>query len=381
MRLAALGTLFLSTGIVARKRAVFLVATLAVAIAAWLLLAAVASPMVQGPAGADFGVMVMNGNQGAPALPFSYASRLINSPGATDVAWTTLQVVKCGAASSIVTINAYGGPGAVRAMTAGAQIDADTLHRWTSDPLGVVISSSTASDCGWHVGDSVSPATITGAPITFHVSGIAHVAHAMGNAAYAHFAYINRNGSMVGKDQVSNYTAYATDPRKNDLLAARIEEEFAHDFPTVNATTNTTVQGAWRRFGKIQELLTLVMVAVALCAASVLVTVFAHSAAQQRRTFALMRVFGFGRGMLFAVFALGALFVVVLGAALGIGAGIWIQHLFAHDTRLAFMTAGFNIPEWAYWSLPVWLAALLTVSLAWPALLVRRVRPIDLKAI
>lgn len=380
MRPAAFGALLLQTGITARQRTLYLIVTLGIAVAAWLLLAALAAPTLQGSSGTDPGVMVMNGNQGTPVLPLRYATRLAATPGAKAVSWTTVQTINCGPGSTIVTINAYGGPAAIRTMSAAARIGPAAIRRWSADPLGLIITDRTAKDCGWRVGEGITPASGTGASLAFHVAGIAHVAHAVGDTAYAHFAYINRTGSMAGKDQVINYTAYAADPRLNNLLAARIAEAFANEFPTVNAFTNTTVQGAWQRFGKIQDLLVVVMVAVLLCAASVLVTVFAHSAAQRRRTFALLQVFGFGRGALFATFGLEALAVVVLGAAFGIGAGSALQHILAHGGELAFMTAGFNIPNWAYWSLPVWLALLLIAALAWPALLVRRVRPADIKA-
>lgn len=381
MRLAAFGALLRNTGATANRRTAYLVVTLAIAVAAWLLLAAMAVPTIQASPGTDSGVMIMNGNQGTPALPLSYAQRLIATPGAEAVSWTTVQIIKCGAGSTIVTINAYGGTAAIRTMATGAQVSPAALRRWSADPLGVIITGRTARDCGWRVGEGITPTTATGTVLALHISGIAHVAHAMGDGAYAHFAYINRTGSMAGKDQVINYTAYAADPRMNDLLAARIAETFAHDFPTVNAFTNTTVQGAWQRFGKVQDLLVLVMVAILLCAASVLVSVFAHSAAQRRHTFALLQVFGFGRGTLFVMFALEALAVVVLGAVVGIVASLEIQQIVARSGQLAFMTAGFNIPVWAYWSLPVWLALLMTASLVWPAVLVRRVRPVDLKAI
>lgn len=381
MRLAALGVLVLRIDAAAARRAVYLIVTLGVAVAVSLLLAALAAPTTRGTPGADFGVMIRNDNQGAPALPLRYAERMVRAPGATDVAWTTLQMVTCGARATLVTINAYGGPGAARTLATAAHVDAGTMRRWESDPLGLIITDRAAEDCGWRVGEGVNPAAAAGTRFAFHISGIVRAGRdSIGDVAFAHFDYINRAGSLMGADQVVQYTAYAADPRNNDLLAARIMQEFAHDFPAVNAVTSTTAQSAWLRFGKIQEVLMLVMVAVFLCAASVFVSVFAHSAAERRPRFALLQVIGFGRGALLAAFALEALAIVALGTALGIGLGSVLQHLLARNAHLAFMTAGFNTPTWAYAWLAVSLALLLATSLVWPASLIRCVRPVDVNA-
>lgn len=378
--LSAVGSLTLNAILGSRRQVGYLVVTLAVATAAWLVLAALAAPGLPGAGGKDSGVTIRNGNQASGTLPLSYADRLVHTRGAQDVSWTTLQIVTCGSGSTTVTLNAYGGPGAIRELTTDQHVDQAVMQRWSADPLGIVISEKTARDCGWQVGHGIAPDTLTGKPLALHVSGTFHDPDPIGDVAFAHFDYINRTGPMLGKNHVIMYTAFAPDPRGNELLAARIEQEFAHDFPTVSATTNATVQNAWARFGKVQQLLVLVMVAIFLCTGSVLISVLAHSAAQRRRQFALLEVFGFRRRMLFAAFALEAVLVLVIGAALGVGIGLWIGHL-VEPTDISLLIGGFNIPDWAYEWLPAWLAVLLVASLGWPASMIRRVRPVDLRAL
>lgn len=381
MRLYRVVCLLAMRVIIESRRAVgYLVMTLAVVVAAWFVLAAIAAPGSARSSGTGTSIFVQNGSQSIPVLPLRYARRLVSVRGAQGVSWTTVQMVQCGAESTIVTLNALGGAGAERKLTSDMQLDATVLRRWLADPLGVIISSRTARDCGWTVGQGIDAATPSGTVLELHVSGIFDDVHAVGDIGIAHFAYINRVGSMIGKDQVVNYTVFAANSRDAELVAARIEQEFANDFPTVSAFTNTTVQNALARFGKVQQLVVLVMVAILLCAASVLISVLAHSAAQRRRSFALLQVLGFRKGVLFAAFALQAVLILVIGAALGIGVGIWIHHLLV-SSEIGFTivgkTHGFIIPGWAYLWLPVWLGLLLVASLGWPALLINHVRPTD----
>ncbi|HEX7324648.1 MAG TPA: FtsX-like permease family protein [Rhodanobacteraceae bacterium] len=359
-----------------RGHAAYLIITLAVAAAAWLLLAALAAPFIGGGGGGDGpGVNITNGSQSGGALPLSYARRIGAIPGARNVSWIGLQVVPCGS-GGIVTINAVGGPGSAAQLTQ-QKVSAALVQRWQADPLGAVITKATASKCGWRAGQGVAPKSVLGTgTISMHVVGIAPGSGAL---AYAHFAYINRIGPMEGKDKVLNFDASAANPRDDNALAARIEAAFAHDFPTVSATTNTTTQNAWVRFGKVQQLLGFVMAALLLCAASVLVSVLAHAAAERKPKFAVLQVLGFQRATLFGASALELLATVVIGALLGIG----LAKLIGHELALTFfgqISSGVEIPSWAWWGLPAWLAALFVAALVWPASVIARLRPADYRA-
>ncbi|HEX7348763.1 MAG TPA: ABC transporter permease, partial [Rhodanobacteraceae bacterium] len=328
-----------------RGHAAYLIVTLAITAAAWLLLAALAAPFIGGGGGGDGpGVNITNGSQSGGALPLSYARRIEAIPGARDVSWIGLQVVPCGS-SGTVTINAIGGPGSAAQLTQ-QRVSAARVQRWQADPLGVVITQATASKCGWRAGQGVAPKSVLGTgTISMHIVGIAPGAAAL---AFAHFAYINRIGPMEGKDKVVNFTANAKSPGDDDALAARIEAAFAHDFPTLSATTNATVQNAWARFGKVQQLLAFVMAAILLCAASVFVSVLAHTAAQRKSKLAVLQVLGFRRLTLLGGVALELLIAVVVGALLGIG----LATLVGHELALTFfgqISNGVHIPPWAWW--------------------------------
>jgi len=356
-----------------RGQAAYLIVTLAITTAAWLALAAVGAPS-EGDAAST---RITIGSQSG-ATPLPYARRIEAIPGARNVFWYGVQVVKCTAAT-MVQLNAFGGPGTDTPL-AKHKVPAATIQQWNADPLAAVISEAAASTCGWRVGQGIEPPSGmdgNGTPVTLHIIGTFPGPFPQ---AYVHYDYINRAAPGIqGKDKVMMFFASATDPRDAEVLAARIEAAFAHDFPALNATTNTTVQNAWSRFGKVQQLLAFVMAAILFCAASVLVSVLAHAAAQRKSKFALLQVLGFQRATLFGAFTLELLAIVVLGALLGLGLE-WLVARELAPTSIGFLSGGVHVPAWGWWGLPVWLAALFAMALVWPAGLIAQLRPADYRA-
>lgn len=359
-----------------RGQAAYLIITLAITTAAWLTLATLAAPYMGGRDSEGIGVIIRNGSQNSGSLPLHYARRIEAIPGAHDVFWYGLQPVNCTAAT-MVTLNALGGPGTDGRLAKKQKIPAATLRRWNADPLGAIISDAAASKCGWQIGQGVDPPNISGDKhVALHIIGIFPSSFPLG---IVHYDYINRAApGLQGKDSVVTFFASADDPRKDEVLAARIEAAFAHDFPSVNVTTNATEQDAWTRYGKVQQLVAFVMAAILLCAASVFVSVLAHASAQRKPRFALLQVLGFRRATLFGAFMQELLVVVVVGVLLGLGLTRLVTHELA-STFFGFLANG--APGWAWWGLPVWLAVLVAAALALPAGLIARVRPADYRAV
>ena len=356
--------------------AAYLVLTLAITTTAWLTLAAVGAPY-EGDA-ASTRITISNGSQNG-ALPLPYARRIMAIRGARNVFWYGMQVIGCTAATT-VELFAFGGPGTDTPL-AKHQVPAAVIQQWNADPLAAVISDAATAKCGWRIGQGVEPPSGmdgNGKPIALHIIGTFSAPFPQ---AYVHYDYINRAApGLQGTDKVVTFFASAANPRDSEALAARIEAAFAHDFPVVNANTDTTVQNAWSRYGKVQQLLAFVMAAILFCAASVLVSVLAHVTAQRKSRFALLQVLGFQRTTLFSAFILELLVTVALGALLGLG----LEKLVARELRpttIGFLAGGIHVPAWGWWGLPVWLAILIVVSLAWPAGLIARVRPADHRAI
>lgn len=359
-----------------RGQAAYLILTLAITTTVWLALAAVGAPY-EGDA-ASTRITIGNGSQSG-ALPLSYAPRIEAIRGARDVFFYGIQVVHC-AAVTMVQLNAFGGPGMDTPLVKH-KVSAAVIQQWNADPLAAVVSEAAATKCGWRVGQGVEPPSGMdghGKPLDLHIVGTFPGAFPQ---AYVHYDYVNRAApGLQGKDKVVTYFADTDGPRHSEAVAARVEAAFAHDFPALKATTNTTVQNAWSRFGKVQQLLAFVLAAVLLCAASVLVSVLAHATAQRKSRFAVLQVLGFQRFTLFSAFALELLAIAALGTLLGIA----FERLLAYElapTTLGFLTGGVHVPAWGWWGLPVWLAVLTGAALAWPAASIARVRPADYRAI
>ena len=68
------------------------------------------------------------------------------------------------------------------------------------------------------------------------------------------------------------------------------------------------------------------------------------------------------------------------GATLGAGLAQVIGRQLA-NTDFGRLAGGAQIPIWAWWGLPAWLAALALLALAWPAGLIARTRPVDYRAL
>lgn len=367
-------------------QAVRLVVVLAVAVAAWTALTALASPFVQPRVTADVGgVLVHSASQGTQ-LPVKYAARIEAMPGARHVAYTNAIVVSCKDASDPVSINGFGGPGArVQALgLAGQSSQADKqASAWMADPLGVLIGTQVASACGWREGMGVAPRNVfTGKPIELHVIGIRPPQKnpMADQIVLAHYDYINKVApTITGHDKVGSIVVVGADPHAAPRLAAQIEEAFSHDNPPVEALTMSEFQNGLARFGQAQYVLGAVTVAVFLCAALVLTSVLAHAVAQRRPQMALLQVLGFSRITLWAGFALEALAIALVGAALGAAAGMLALRLLPRE--MTNMSSGLAVPAWTWWGLAIWLVVLLAAALAIPSLAVARLRPVDVRTL
>lgn len=354
-------------------RCTYLVATLAVAVAAWLGLSALTASFVQVDA-AFSGILIQSVRQG-DALPLRYAEQIESVPGALDVAWMNYLPVLC-KQNVAVTLNAWGGSGTHRQLVDyGVTPTEETAFE--GDPLGILVGEALAEQCGWRVGMSVQPPDgFWGNPVEVHIVGIFRSSKSWGGQiALAHYEYLNRVLPTEKRDRTQYVSVVAHDSAANSELARRIEIFFAASDPPVEALTDSTVQNGLARFGNVQALLFFVMAAMFACTALVLVSMWAHAAARQRVRMAVLQALGFTRDVLFAGFVLECVVVALLGVAVGAGLGLALIHALA--PKVTPILGSFVPPTFAWTLLPAWVLPLLVIGMVIPAVITARVRPTD----
>jgi len=357
-------------------RVAYLLLTVAVTVAAWFALAAIASPFitVKGSGTSD-SIRVENARNQRTPLPLKYATRIEALPGVASISYLDLQLVLCGA--DTVTVNASGGSAIAKADSGyfDDEFDAATIRRWREDPLGLLVNRAAAEKCGWRVGQGIEPMDLRGQPMPLHISGVG-LDKSDNLGATAHYDYINNEHSIVaGKGNVMMFHVDARDPTDNQALAARIEAEFAHDDPPVTAYPDTVREDARSRMGKVQYLVALVMGALFLSCLLVLASVMAHAATERRAKLGMLRVLGFPRRVLAGGYVLEVLGIVAIGAVLGMALGQVVLHFLPGLLKGQLLRVA--PAPWAWTLLPVWLVLLTVLSLLQPCLLAWRSRPLD----
>ncbi len=356
------------------RRCAYLVVTLAVTAASWLLLATLASPFLFDPTLSDNGIIVRNARSPQQPLPMRYASRIEALSDTRDVVYMALKFVSC-PDGSMITLNAIGGSGTLRELRKSGFSIEDAEH-WQRDPLGVLLDEETATQCKWSAGTGVSPLDeISRQPLPLHVTAIAANVDSPDAATMAHYDYINRNSSMAGTDRVNKIHVEAAHRDRQEALAARIETEFAHDDPPVSAYPDTESDNVRDRFGNVQYLLGMVMCALLLCCILVLISVWAHATTERRTQLALLRVLGFSRSALLAGFAIECLAILLTGMLVGAILGLTAIRSLPDSLHAVFVAL--RPPAWVWWLMPVLLCVVSMAALSLPAAIIARIRPAD----
>lgn len=358
----------------APKRTMYLMLTIMLTVTAWLTLSAMSSPFVhkKSTTKSDY-ITVLNARRGQP-MPRRYADRITKISGVNDLSYIDIQLLTCAGSGRTATINAIGGDG-LRQVLSEEGVAEDVFNNWADDRLGVIVSESLASSCGWLKGTTVSPRDVKGQPVEIHISGT-YPTQGGGGGAYGHYNYFNRISSLAGAEKVLQiYVRPSLGTRSADELASRIEDVFSHDDPPVEANPDTVQQASWARFGNVQYVLGFVMVAIFLCCALVFVSIMAHNITQRRGQLAVLKVLGFTNAALFFGLLIEALSMTVLPAAIGCS----IFRILSGNIPDAINTifGGFVAPGWSYLLLGCLLVLLVAVAALGPLIIILKIRPTE----
>ncbi|MGH8032158.1 MAG: ABC transporter permease [Luteimonas sp.] len=360
-------------------RALYLGLTLAIAVAGWLVLSALASPFLGGD-DQDFDYIVVQHERQGLALPLRSAKRIAQMDGVDSVEYMNLLPLVCRPPTGVAALNAWGGAMPEQRLRE-LGIAEHAVAAWRADPMAVLVGAQLAVRCGWTPGTLVQPRDLySERPTEIHIVDTYSAESTMREqVAIAHYDYANRMLPVAQRDQVMMIHVRGRDVRQLPALANRIEVAFATSDSPLQARTSAEAEAVLGRFGNVQALLGLVMAAMLACTSLVFISTLAHLTTERRASMAVLQTLGFDhRHMLTALCAeLSAILALgtVIGALVGIAA---VQFL---TPALAHILGGLTTPAWAYRSLLPGLLVLALLSLALPARTILRIRAVDYQSI
>jgi ABC-type lipoprotein release transport system permease subunit len=232
-----------------------------------------------------------------------------------------------------------------------------------------VIGEKLARQCGWSTGMHPSPHDgVTGRETEIHLVGTIRAAidtPFADSIAIAHYEYLDRLADESRRDRVAGIIVRPRDAVGAGVLAARIDEQFAHADPPTETQQSGDSESGLQRFGKVAIVLGWVMAATCACFALVMVSVMSHAAAERRAMSAMLRVLGFRRRFLLTCFAVEFGLLMVAGVAFGAVAGLAFVAWAA--PWLDAVVGAFAVPRWVWLLLPPVFAATLLGGLLAPA--------------
>jgi len=360
-------------------RALGLIITLGVTVLAWMVLAALASPFLAFSAGEAINTQlgITNARSGSDVIPLRYARRIEQISGVREVTYTTIAAFFCKDEKIVLPVIAEGGSGITSTMQRYGASPAD-IALWNETRNGLLIDADIAHQCGLTPGMTVSPKELfSGVKMPFHIVALIPNNPDSTNSkhAYGHYDYINQMIPESLRDQIRFLSVTGNDPTRLPQLAETIEREFASADPPLEANVSSETSSLLGRFGQVQSLLGLVMAAMAASALLVFLTILAHQIAQRRASMATLQTIGFGRSLQFGGLILELFLIIITGTVLGLLAGR--ATLAAITPQVFWLTGQLRTPDWALWSLAPALVLLALLTLAWPALQVAKLKPID----
>ncbi|GEM_PF-4785433 len=376
-----------------RVRTGYLVLTLVLAFASYVLLAALGSPFAPGvaPKGGAAGDISISALYGA--LPARYARKIAWMPGIKQVTYGNYLAAYC-RPGVIVNLNGRvlvpGPPGSMLSefqSGSGINFTPGQMRAWHKNRDAVLVGDVQARRCHWRSGQLFTLKGMTAGQAGFpvRVVGIYHAskgpAAAMANqVALAHHAYLEGLRPAAARGTVEWMSATAADPRAAPRLAAEIDAYFARRSPPTLSSVSTVAQGALAQFGNVLKIVALVMVAVFVCALIVTVNVTAHAAAQRRAQLAVLRVLGFSRTALVGIFAGELLYVMLLGGGGGIALGLALWRWVIGPLLPAGLSALFTVSATALYVAPALAVGVVLLSGLIPLAEVLRLRAVRLSA-
>jgi putative ABC transport system permease protein len=208
------------------------------------------------------------------------------------------------------------------------KITPEELASWKADRQGLVIGQVLADTYGWKKGDriplksSIFRRANNSDTWEFNIIAIYKVENSAGwdnQSAMFHYDYYNES-LLFGRDQIGWMTVKVSNPADSDLIAKRIDEQFANSSDeTKTATEKAFTKQFLEQIGNIGKILISVVFAVFFTMLLVTANTMAQSVRERTNEIGVLKTLGFEAGTVLKLIIGEALFLTVLGGLIGFG--------------------------------------------------------------
>ncbi|TWP33759.1 FtsX-like permease family protein [Leekyejoonella antrihumi] len=244
----------------------------------------------------------------------------------------------------------------------------------TIPPNGIIVSSKTSADKGWHRGDTVTFTSLAGATVPVTVTGVYRDAQLLGPWQLGEAAY----QKLVPKPlQQDSFVLVKTEPGvSQDAVQARIGD-VTDGYLTVKVQNRAEFKG--QQSSQIDTMLTVLyaMLGLALVIAVLgIVNTLALSVVERKREIGMLRAVGMARAQVRRTIYLESFLIAVFGALLGMVIGVFFGWGLARTFRQWGLTT--IVLPWNLIAITMAGAAVAGVLAAlWPAIRAARTKPLE----
>ncbi len=203
----------------------------------------------------------------------------------------------------------------------------DQKRAWLADRTGALAGRAIADLYGWKVGDvvplrsSIWRKADGGDTWELKISGIYDVKDGMGDTRnmLMHYEYFNEARGPNARDLVGWYLLQLDDPQQGPQIARTIDEMFANSsYETETSTEKAMAQQFTNQIGNIGAILMAVVGAVFFTMLLVTANTMGQSVRERTNELAVLKTLGFTSVAVMLLVLLEAVFITVLGGALGL---------------------------------------------------------------
>lgn len=199
---------------------------------------------------------------------------------------------------------------------------------WLSERTGALAGRAIADLYGWKVGDvvpmrsSIWRKSDGSDTWELKISGVYDVKEGMGDTRnmLMHYDYFNEARGPATQDLVGWYVLQLDDPQQGPQIARAIDEMFANSpYETETSTEKAMAQQFSNQIGNIGAILMAVVGAVFFTMLLVTANTMGQSVRERTNELAVLKTLGFTSVAVMLLVLLEAVFITVLGGALGLG--------------------------------------------------------------